>query len=388
MRGHVRKRGKTWCFVLDIGRDENGTRKQKWFSGFATRKAAERAMATVLVQLDSGPFVEPNKQTVSEYLAVSWLPAIPSTVRPSTYESYARNLRLHVVPYIGTVQLRRLDAGHLNALYAQLLASGRVSGSGSGEGLSPRTVHYIHTILHRALRDAMRWGKVTCNVAEAADPPRASTYRSHDLPTWSATQVRAFLHGVRDERLWTLWLLLSSTGMRRGEALGLRWAATDLDGATVQIIRTLVTVGDEIQWSTPKTARGRRLVALDGVTVAALRSHRARQAQERLALGELYVDGDLIFAKVTGEPLHPKAVTKEFQTRAKRLGLPVIRLHGLRHSYATLALQAGVQTKIVSERIGHASTSITADTYQHVTPGMQSDAAEAVAKLLFGGVDS
>jgi integrase len=191
--------------------------------------------------------------------------------------------------------------------------------------------------------------------------------------------------GTSEDRAAALWILMASTGMRRGEAIGLTWDVTDLDAGRLQVVRTLITVGNEIHWSSPKTARGRRAVALDAGTVTALRRHRARQAEEKLALGTEYEDAGLVFSRPDGRPLHPKWVSDEFQRRAGQLDLPVIRLHDLRHTYATLALQAGIQTKIVSERIGHASTSITSDIYQHVSPEMQADAAEAVGRLLFDG---
>lgn len=197
--------------------------------------------------------------------------------------------------------------------------------------------------------------------------------------------MRTFLKGTSDDRLSGLWVLMAGTGLRRGEAIGLRWDAVDLDKNQLHVSRTLITVGSEIVWSTPKTSRGRRSVALDSSTVSALRRHRARQAQERLSFGSNYNESSLVFAREDGSPLHPKSVSDEFQRRAKQVGVPVIRLHDLRHSYASLALQAGVQTKIVSERLGHVSTSITSDIYQHVTPGMQADAAEAIGRLLFDG---
>ena len=165
MRGHIRRRGRTWSVVVDLGRDDRGQRKQKWHSGYRTKRDAERALVEILGRLERGTYVEPTRQELGAYLR-EWLPAVRSTVRPGTWNSYRTNMERHVIPRIGTVPLQRLGAEHLNGLYAELLEGGRCDGRG---GLSPRTVRYTHTILHRALRDAVRWGRLPRNVADLAD---------------------------------------------------------------------------------------------------------------------------------------------------------------------------------------------------------------------------
>ena len=329
-------------------------------------------------------YVTPSRQTLGEYLTDTWLPAIEATVRPSTFDSYRRNLRLHVVAKpIGGVPLQQVEAPMLNGLYADLS-----KGSEDHRKLSARSVAYVHVILHRALRDALKWNMVMRNVAAAADPPRAKASDRPSMDTWTAAELGSFLRGEDDDRLLGCWWLLASTGMRRGEALGLRWSDLDLDNARLSINRTLVTTEARragqpgMAWSTPKTAKGRRSVALDTATVAALRAHRVRQAAEKLAIGAGYRDEQLVFCQLDGTPIHPKTLSWNFGAKIKRLGLRRIRLHGLRHSHATLALQAGVHPKVVQERLGHANIGISLDTYSHVTPAMQAEAAEKVAALL------
>jgi integrase len=382
MRGHVRKRGKSWCYVIELPRREGDKRNQKWVSGFATRKEAEAALTTAKSRLQGGSYVAPTRQSFGDFLTTDWLPAIRSTIRPSTYESYDRNLRLHVIPRIGGVRLSQLDAGALNALYAELSANGRAWGKPGG--LAPRTVQYIHTIVHRALRDAVRWDRLARNVADSADPPRVTASTRREIHAWTSQSVSKFLAANRDDRLYALWLLLATTGLRRGEALGLRWADIDLEASTLSVRQTLITIGDEIAYGTPKTSKGTRVVTLDPGTVAALRSHKAQQAAEKLALGPRYVDTDLAFTRPEGGPLHPERVSGTFQRRVAAAGVPRISLHGLRHTWATLALQENVHAKVVSERLGHANISITLNTYSHVTPTMQADAASTVAKLVLG----
>ena len=184
-----------------------------------------------------------------------------------------------MLPQLGSIQLRRIDGGMLNALYAQLLADGKQSNGGGG--LSPRSVRYVHTIVHRAFRDAVRWGRITRNPADAADPPRAAATARPAMNTWSANQVRAFLDYTADHRLHAAFVVLATTGMRRGECLGLRWSDLDLAASRLAIVQTVIAVNHEVRIGSPKTARGRRTVALDPGTIAVLRRHRQQQLEER-----------------------------------------------------------------------------------------------------------
>ena len=174
-------------------------------------------------------------------------------------------------------------------------------------------------------------------------------------------------------------------GHARGEVLGLRWSDLDLEGARLSIRQTLVVIGYALEFSTPKTDKSRRSISLDPATVAALRGHRVRQAQERLAWGPAWIDAGLVFSRDDGTPIHPQQLSKAFERLGKAAGLPEIRLHDLRHSYATAALALGIPTKIVSERLGHSSIAITSDTYQHVLPEMDEHAAAQVARTILGG---
>jgi integrase len=283
MRGSIVKRGNGYSVVVELDRDPvTQKRRQKWYSGFRTRKEAEKELTGILGTLHAGTFVEPSKQTLAGFLD-DWLDGVEPTIRAATYHSYERNLKLHVRPRLGSVQLRRVDAGMLNAVYAALLADGKRSHGGGG--LSPRTVRYIHTILHRAFRDAVRWGRLARNPADAADPPRASASARPAMTTWTAGELRAFLDHIQDHRLYAAFVLLATTGMRRGECLGLRWPDVDLVAARLSIVQTVICVHHEIRIGSPKTAKGRWTVALDPGTVAVLRAHRKRQLAERLLMG-------------------------------------------------------------------------------------------------------
>ena len=379
VKGTIIKRGRKWSVVIDLGRDPaSGKRVRKWHSGYTTRREAERARIDILARVQRGDYVSPRKQTVAAFLLDEWLPAIRSSIRLSTFDSYKRNIELHVVPRVGGSLLQRLTPNQLNSLYADLLENGRVDGRG---GLSPRSVRYIHTVVHRALHDAMRWNRISRNPAQAADPPRIP--RKHDFNVWSAHDLRSFLDHAITDRFAAAWYLSATTGMRRGEVLGLRWADLDMDAARLSVRQTVISISYKIHVSEPKTARSRRVVALDQTTVRMLRAHRARQLEERLAAGEIYQDHDLVFAAEDGGYVHPDGFSKRFKRLLKASGVPPIRLHDLRHTHATLAMQAGIHVQVVSERLGHSNVSTTLDIYSHVIPALQEEAAEQVAELLF-----
>jgi integrase len=307
VRGSVVKRGDGYSVVVELDKDPvTGKRRQRWHSGYRKKKDAERALTELLTAKDNGTYVPKSRQTVAEYVE-EWLKAIAPTVRPSTHYSYSRNL-LHVVPRIGSAPLAAVDAGTLNQLYAGLLAEGRRDYAGGG--LSPRTVRYIHTIIHtiihRALKDAVKWQRLARNPADAADPPKAGEASRPESITWTADQLRTFLEGTRGSRHWTAYLVLATTGLRRGEALGLRWRDLDFDEGSASIRQTVIAVKHAAMLGTPKTKKGRRKVTLDEGTVVAIREHRKRQAAERLLMGAGWTDTDLVFCHVDGTMLHPE----------------------------------------------------------------------------------
>ncbi len=389
----IAKKGTRYYVVIDLGPDpETGKRRRKWHGSWTTMTEAKAARVEILGTIQTATYVPPRRQTLAAFLTDDWLPAIKGTVRPSTFESYRRYLALHVIPQIGGVQLRDLDGARLNALYARLRTDGARLDSRPG-ALSPRTVRYIHTILHRALRDAVRWGRVARNVADAADPPsnKAAQEAAPEMTTWSGAELVRFLDWTEGDRYNIAWAFLATTGMRRGEALGLTWEDIDFDANKASIRRAITAINHSIERGATKSGKS-RVIELDTRTVAALRSHRARQAAEKLRLGSGYQDQGLIFTLPDGRPYHPERLSREFDRKQSAYNrehpgstLPRLRLHDLRHTWATLALKAGVHPKVVAERLGHANTNVTLNVYSHVTAGMQSDAAEKVAASIFGG---
>lgn len=382
-----------WDFVLDLGVGPDGRRRQARRRGFLTKREAEQELARLRVDAAGGTYVKPGRQTFGEFLTVDWLPSVRATIQPSTFESYERNVRVHVIPRLGGVPLQQLDAPMLNRFYADLLdgglaglggRAGRTKSTGRA-GLSPRSVRYVHTIVSRALNDAVVWGRLRQNVAKVASPPAASLAKPPEMVVWDATTLAQFLDVVAADRLGPLFLFLATSGCRRGESLGLRWGDVDLVAGKAVFRQTITSIRGQIHVANRTKTDRARMIDLDPVTVVALRTQRARQAEERLAIGVGYdTSSDLVFADVAGGPLHPERVSQTWRRRVRAHGFPLIKLHALRHGWATLALEAGVDVKIVSERLGHSSTVITQTIYQHAMPNMRTDAANRVAGLIFG----
>ncbi len=373
-KGHRRW---TWSFTVDIN-PPGAPRRQLTRSGFDTRAAAQRSLDELKGAVSRDQYVEPDRRSLERFCRDNWLPVVRRSLRPSTFCSYEDQLRAHVFPAIGSIPLQGLEPNHLDELYGKLLNSGRLNGTG---GLSPRTVRYIHTIIGKALKDAVRWGLVVRNVADLATPPRPRDTRAPEMVFWTPQEVARFLEATRSDREHPVWVLALTTGMRRGEVVGIRWRDVDLEAGRLHVKSTLVSVRYRVIESDPKTEKSRRPIALDQKTIAVLREWRVRQLEERLLCGEGWVDNGLVFTRPDGSGLHPDRVSKLFDLAVARAGVPRIRFHDVRHTWATTALRAGVHPKIVSERLGHSSIQVTLDIYSHVSEEQDREAATKVADL-------
>lgn len=379
MNGSVHRRGDVWEYRFDAGDDPlTGRRRRPGKSGFKTRKEAQQALRRAIALSEGGRSVRNDRRTVAGFLT-EWHEAVRASVRPSTWVNYRTYMNAYVIPLIGETRLRDLTPVRLNLLYGHLLERGRVKRAG---GLEPKTVRNVHVMLHRALADAVRWDLLPRNVAEDASPPRVSRKR----PTiWTPEQLGQFVSHVRDDRFYALWLLVVTTGFRRGELAGLRRQDIDLHHGTVTPSVPRVVVDGRAEESQTKTASGERYLALDPTTWDALREYIKAWEQERELLGQ---GTELLFVWPHGQPLHPDTVTALFHKHCAAAGLPRIRLHDVRHSYASAALKAGVSPKVISERLGHATAAFTLQTYAHVIPGMDATAANTVADLILGSRDA
>jgi integrase len=346
--------------------------KRKTFYAKTRREVAEKLKAALHAQ-QQGILLLGADQTFGQFLS-RWLDdSVKPSVRAKTHESYARQVRVHIAPALGKVPLAKLTAQNLQTYYRAQLS----------EGLAPSSVNRQHAIIHRALEQAMRWNLVVRNVADLLDPPRPIHKEMQPL---TAEQVGTFLDAARDDRYYALYCLAVGTGMRQSEMLGLAWADVDFDRASVSVRQQLVFVpGAGFSFCEPKTAKGRRAIALPTFIVEALRQHRKAQLAERLALGPEWTDLSLVFPNELGKPLERgNLVRRSFLPLLKRAELPRIRFHDLRHTAATLLLSQGTHPKVVQERLGHSTIAVTLDVYSHVLPNLQADAAAKLDSLLSG----
>jgi integrase len=385
MRGHITKRGKnSYSVAISLGKDPvTGKYKQQWVSVKGTKKDAEKRLGELLHQLDTGTFMKPGKTTLGEYLE-RWLKdyVVPN-LAPKTAEGYEHIIRRHLVPALGGIPLTQLKPENLQRYYAEKLSKGRCDGEGA---LSPRTVRHHHVTLHGALESAVKWGLLSRNPADGVSPPR---YQRPECHTLSEDDVHTFLEAARQTPYFALFYTALYSGMRRSELLALRWSDIDLLLCQIYVTRTLHHLRDgNVVFRAPKTAKGRRMIALSPSAVSILREHKEKQKLDRAMLGIPLKDDDLVFSDLEGRPLLPDTVTHAWIKLVRRIGLKGIRLHDARHSHASLMLKAGTHPKIVQERLGHASIQITLDTYSHVAPGLQEAAAESFDKLLSGRRDN
>jgi integrase len=364
MRGSIRKRGTTWTVTYDEPASD-GRRKQRSKGGFATKREAQGFVTEQLRRLDTGSYVEPSKVTVAAFLNGEWLPAVTPTVRPATAGAYERAVRLYIVPSLGGVRLQALRGGHLNGLYAEL----------DRAGLSPATIRQVHAVVRRALNDAVRWGALTRNPTKMADPPPPPHSKAR---AWTARELARFLDVAADDRLSALWRLAGTTGMRRGELLGLTWRTVDLEAARLTVEQQLTPA---LELAAPKSGRGRRAIALDPATVDALRGHRDTQLLERDFADAAYIDRDLVFCDQLGGPIHPRRLGEHFHRHRAAAGIPAGTLHTLRHTVATLALTNAVPVHILAARLGDRPEQILS-TYAHLLPQSDELAAQRVAAAL------
>jgi integrase len=371
MRGHVRERGKgRWYAVLST-RCESGRRKVKFISlpDAKGKREAQQALAHIIADLDSGTFVEPNKVTVATFLA-RWLAHVKTQIGAASFERYREYTNV-IIPILGGVPLTRRPE-LISGLYSKALDSGRRDGRG---GLSPRTVHHIHTMLKQALAQACVWRAIPYNPATLVKPPKV---QRKEMKTIDTDATAKMLDAARGTLIFIPVLLGILCGLRRGEICALRWRNVDLENGQLAIVasRSRGEHGRPIEKGA-KTGRG-RLIALPVLAATELRRHRAQQAEQLLRLGVALTDEHYVYAKFDGEPGHPTFLTHLFSRFLRDHKLPQIRFHDLRHSHATHLLAAGVHPKIAQERLGHSSIAVTMDTYSHAMPNMQQD---AVAKL-------
>ena len=363
MAGSVRKRGATWYFVVDIGRDEEGKRKQRFRGGFATKKAAEEGLRDFLNRLDSGFLPEADKLTFAEYMK-RWQEHHATQVEPKTMRGYATLTRLYLLPRLGPLQLTKIRPAH-------------VQGALDAIDRAPATVRQARAVASKAFRQAVAWELIPVNPVAATAAPKAER-PDLDVPTAEgARRLMAEAEGT----MWEMPLFLAAfTGARRGEVLAIGWDQIDLDRGRVKITRSLERLDGEFRFKEPKTSRSRREVAIPHLAVERLRRWKTEQTERRLVAGPAWHDLGLVCDRGDGQPIAPDSFSKAFKRLARAVGAPNTRLHDLRHTAATLMMEAGVHPSIVSRSLGHASEAFTMQVYGHVRDEMLDRAADALGE--------
>ena len=370
MRGHIQRRGNSYRIAVSAGFDPvTGKRRQIFRTVRGTKREAERELVRLLREADQGTIADSGRLTVAEYLTDQWLPHMAQRVRPRTHLRYGQLIQQHVVPRIGSLSLRKLRPSHIQSVIDRILA----------DGLAPRTALHAFRVLSEALRQAVRWQLLAVNPATAIQPPRPGRYQ---VVVPDSQVVGRILELARGTRLYVLLVVAAGTGMRRGEVLGLKWSNVDLDARLARVVVSLERAGREMHFAEPKTQRARRTVALPPFVIEDLRRHRREQAERRLLAGLAWQDLNLVADRGDGGPIDPDAFSAAFATLAEKAGCPDVRLHDLRHAYATRLLEANVHPKIVSEALGHSTVGFTLDVYSHVVPSLQEHAARAIEEAL------
>ena len=335
--------------------------KRRYVSG-KTREEVRQKLAKAIADRDDGLVLDAGGQTVGEYLK-RWLESsVRGSVQASTHASYERQVARYIIPTIGRVKLEKLTPAHVQHLYREM----------QDRGLSARTVQYTHAVLHRALKQAKRWGIVNRNVAEDVDRPQL---KRDEIRPLDDEQTRTSLRAAEGDRIQALYVVAITAGLRPGEMLALRWSDVDLEAGTLRINRAL----SDGEVAATKTTRSRRKIQLSNTARAALRTHRKRQLEEQMQKARLWKNYGLVFPSTVGTPLSHRNLVRSFKALLKRTDLPLsTRLYDLRHTCATLLLNSNVHPKYVQELLGHASISQTLDTYSHVLKGMDGGIGDAM----------
>lgn len=372
MRGHIRKRGSKWSIVVDIGKDpKTGKRKQKWFSGYKTKKEAQADLARIINEIEQNTFIIPANTTLKDYLEY-WIKQRKPNLSPTTIYGYKTIINKHIVPELGNVQLKDLNPLMITEYYNNKL-----------ETLSGRTVLHHHRLLRKALQDAKGWQLIKLNPADHVETPKAKKYKANVL---NLDEIKELLKALEGHWLEVPICLMLFLGLRRGELLALKWSDVDYDNKTISITRNLVRAGDsgnELILKDPKTEESIRTIPISDNILNLLKKQNLRQKENKLKLGAYYKDSDFIFTTENGELINPASFSARFAEFIKDNNLKNIRVHDLRHTNATLMLKSKIPAKIASQRLGHSNTSTTLDLYSHVLKDMEKETSDKIDNMIF-----
>lgn len=367
------KKGFTWSFTLDIGRDPStGKRKQITRRGFETKKEAELAANQMTIEINNDTFVNEKdilfKDFITDYLKIIAQPS----VKPSTFYGYKTVVEKRLIPKFGHMKIKKFTPKIISSYYTELLK----------EGLTEEFIQYIHSILKMASKTAVDWKYIKNDFMVTVKAP---SRQKKNVNTWSIDECNKFLNRMREQKdhIFMLYYLAIYTGMRRGELLGLKWENIDFEKKRIYVEHSLYYIsGQGLVLQSPKTASGKRNISITNETIAELQSYKVKKQEQLLKVGMKLSGEHFVVSAFGGEPVNPNTIHKQFLYDIKLAGVKRIRFHDLRHTHATIMLEIGENSKVVSERLGHSNVSITLDKYSHVTPNIQDSSAEHFSEAL------
>lgn len=371
MAGQIVKRGER-TFTVRVYQGRNGEGKRLYLNKtvHGTKKEADAVLRSLLTDKDMGTLAKPKRETLDAHIT-RWLDVtVKARVRARTHDDYSELADRYIKPALGKLHLHQLDAATIQSFYAGLL----------DKGLSARTVRHTHAVLRNALKQAVRWNLLPFNPCDHVDLPKV---KRTEMMALSQEQSREFLKAARDDPFQAFFALLLSTGMRPSEALALRWSDVDLTAQYVQVCRSLSGRKGAKAFTDPKTNKSRRRIPIPSSLAALMKAEKEAQAADTDRPTDAF---GLVFSNREGRPLDLRNLTnRHFKAIVKSAKLPAhFRLYDLRHTCATLMLAAGVNPKIVAERLGHSTVMLTLDTYSHILPDMQEEATGKLEAALFG----
>jgi integrase len=368
MKGSVYKRGKTYSISVNLYKDENNEWVRVQKGGFRTKREADAYLTDLISKANRGEFAEYENMRVGEFLKL-WLEQYcKHNLKSSTYANRKNLIEARIIPKIGHYQIEDLKPIHFSKFYNEL----------HDHGYSSDYIHTMHSVLRTAFRYAVKWQLASKYMMENVDAPKLN--KTKQLQTWTLEQASTFLkftEKIENDYRHIIYVLAIFTGMRKGEILGLRWSDIDFENRKLQVVQTVYkALKNAPAIQSTKTAGSMRSISIPENVIQELKIHKRKQLELRFKFGKAYQNNDLVCPRLDGSPMDPRAVNEHFSECVKKSKLPKIRFHDLRHTHATIMLKLGEHPKVVSERLGHKDVNITLNTYSHVLPDMQEDAAK------------
>lgn len=369
-RGHIKRRGNNWSVIVELPKDEiSGKRRQKWYTFKGSKKEAQVFLTEKLRELDTGMLVDNNKMTFGEYLDFWLKNSCKDKLSISTYEEYEIKINKHIKPCLGNIKLDKLKPLLIQNFYTLKLES----------GLSERTIISFHKIIHRSLEQALKWQLITINVSNGVEKPKV---KKNETEVLNEKEIKKLIDISKKTNLFIPIILGTYTGMRRGEILGLTWENVDLKQGYVKVVKTLSSTKNGIEFTQPKTETSNRTIAISKTVVEILKQNKVNQLKNKIRLGNLYNDNNLVCCKEDGNFINPKNFSRDFHKLITNNNLKNVRFHDLRHTHASLLVKLGVHPKEISTRLGHSDISITMNLYSHIYEETDKQTANIFDKLI------